>query len=125
MRAVVCAGCCRDIPPDRPQLCPEQLRPSLPGLRSVCKHVSCLKLAASKQPPTQCVTMLREQFEKAETHDDLWNAAQMEMVHLGKMHGFMRMYWAKKVKSLPAAFPASFWQHYMTNISSIQGLLVT
>ncbi len=39
----------------------------------------------------------REQFEKAETHDDLWNAAQNEMVHLGKMHGFMRMYWAKKV----------------------------
>ena len=40
---------------------------------------------------------LREQFEKAETHDELWNAGQMEMVHLGKMHGFMRMYWAKKV----------------------------
>jgi deoxyribodipyrimidine photo-lyase len=39
----------------------------------------------------------REQFEKAQTHDDLWNAAQNEMVHLGKMHGFMRMYWAKKV----------------------------
>ncbi|DBA93622.1 hypothetical protein WJX82_009822 [Trebouxia sp. C0006] len=38
-----------------------------------------------------------EQFEKAETHDDLWNAAQNEMVHLGKMHGFMRMYWAKKI----------------------------
>ena len=42
----------------------------------------------------------REQFEKAETDDDLWNAAQMEMVHLGKMHGFMRMYWAKKVSHL-------------------------
>ena len=41
--------------------------------------------------------MLREQFEKAETHDELWNAGQMEMTHLGKMHGFMRMYWAKKV----------------------------
>ena len=41
--------------------------------------------------------MLRAQFEKAETHDELWNAAQMEMTHLGKMHGFMRMYWAKKV----------------------------
>ena len=40
---------------------------------------------------------LREQFEKAETHDELWNAGQMEMRHLGKMHGFMRMYWAKKV----------------------------
>ena len=22
---------------------------------------------------------------------------QLEMVHAGKMHGFMRMYWAKKV----------------------------
>jgi deoxyribodipyrimidine photo-lyase len=38
-----------------------------------------------------------EQFENAETHDDLWNAAQKEMVITGKMHGFMRMYWAKKI----------------------------
>ena len=39
----------------------------------------------------------REQFENGETHDDLWNAAQMEMVKRGKMHGYMRMYWAKKI----------------------------
>ena len=38
-----------------------------------------------------------EQFEGAKTHDHLWNAAQNEMVHRGKMHGFMRMYWAKKI----------------------------
>jgi deoxyribodipyrimidine photo-lyase len=38
-----------------------------------------------------------EDFENASTHDDLWNAAQMEMVREGKMHGFMRMYWAKKI----------------------------
>jgi len=38
-----------------------------------------------------------EQFEKAETHDELWNAAQIEMVTTGKMHGYMRMYWAKKI----------------------------
>ncbi|MBN2517204.1 MAG: deoxyribodipyrimidine photo-lyase [Deltaproteobacteria bacterium] len=38
-----------------------------------------------------------DQFENAETHDDLWNAAQMEMVKQGKMHGYMRMYWAKKI----------------------------
>ena len=37
------------------------------------------------------------QFENAETHDDLWNAAQMEMVVTGKMHGYLRMYWAKKM----------------------------
>lgn len=38
-----------------------------------------------------------EDFEKAETHDDLWNAAQLEMLTTGYMHGFMRMYWAKKI----------------------------
>ena len=38
-----------------------------------------------------------EQFEQSETHDSLWNAAQNEMKVTGKMHGFMRMYWAKKI----------------------------
>ena len=38
-----------------------------------------------------------EQFEEATTHDSLWNAAQMEMKVNGKMHGYMRMYWAKKI----------------------------
>ena len=38
-----------------------------------------------------------EEFEAAATHDPLWNAAQEEMVTRGKMHGFMRMYWAKKI----------------------------
>jgi len=38
-----------------------------------------------------------EQFESASTHEDLWNAAQLEMVKKGKMHGYMRMYWAKKI----------------------------
>ncbi len=38
-----------------------------------------------------------KQFEQAKTHEDLWNAAQLEMVTTGKMHGYMRMYWAKKI----------------------------
>jgi len=38
-----------------------------------------------------------EQFERAETHDPLWNAAQTEMVVTGKMHGYLRMLWAKKI----------------------------
>lgn len=38
-----------------------------------------------------------EQFENAETDDSLWNAAQLELVNTGKMHGYMRMYWAKKI----------------------------
>lgn len=38
-----------------------------------------------------------EELEHAHTHDKLWNAAQMQMVKTGKMHGYMRMYWAKKI----------------------------
>lgn len=37
------------------------------------------------------------QLEQAQTHDKLWNAAQNELRGAGKMHGFMRMYWAKKI----------------------------
>lgn len=38
-----------------------------------------------------------DKLESAQTHDDLWNAAQMEMIKKGKMHGYIRMYWAKKI----------------------------
>ncbi|MFX0167261.1 MAG: deoxyribodipyrimidine photo-lyase [Candidatus Hodarchaeota archaeon] len=37
------------------------------------------------------------EFETAKTHDNLWNAAQLQMVKTGKMHGYLRMYWAKKL----------------------------
>jgi len=37
------------------------------------------------------------QLEEAETHDEAWNASQMEMVKTGKMHSYMRMYWGKKI----------------------------
>lgn len=38
-----------------------------------------------------------EDLEGANTHDELWNSAQLEMVITGKMHGYLRMYWAKKI----------------------------
>lgn len=38
-----------------------------------------------------------EELENAGTHDEYWNAAQKEMVVRGKMHGYMRMYWGKKI----------------------------
>lgn len=37
------------------------------------------------------------ELESASTHDPYWNAAQKEMVITGKMHGYMRMYWGKKI----------------------------
>lgn len=38
-----------------------------------------------------------KELESSSTHDPLWNAAQYEMVKKGKMHSYMRMYWAKKI----------------------------
>ncbi|MFO7523962.1 MAG: deoxyribodipyrimidine photo-lyase [Ignavibacteriaceae bacterium] len=49
-----------------------------------------------KKDEREFVYTLKE-FEQAKTHDDLWNAAQLEMIVTGKMHGYMRMYWAKKI----------------------------
>ena len=46
------------------------------------------------------------QLEAAETHDPLWNAAQRQMAISGWMHGYVRMYWAKKILEWSAT-PAS------------------
>lgn len=31
------------------------------------------------------------------TNDEIWNAGQREMIKTGKMHGYIRMYWAKQI----------------------------
>ena len=38
-----------------------------------------------------------EQFDRGETHEDLWNNCQHDLVGNGKLHGYLRMYWAKKI----------------------------
>ncbi len=38
-----------------------------------------------------------KKLEAGESHDPLWNAAQREMVITGRMHNYLRMYWAKKI----------------------------
>jgi deoxyribodipyrimidine photo-lyase len=39
----------------------------------------------------------RPQLEAAETADPLWNATQKELLIRGKIHGYYRMYWGKKI----------------------------
>ncbi len=39
----------------------------------------------------------KKDFEQAKTHDDLWNSAQSQLLTEGVIHGYMRMYWAKKI----------------------------
>ena len=53
-------------------------------------------LAAHARDPRP-VVYSENQLENAETHDPLWNAAQMQMTRDGWMHNYMRMYWAKKI----------------------------
>ncbi|MBN2206379.1 MAG: deoxyribodipyrimidine photo-lyase [Candidatus Aminicenantes bacterium] len=36
-------------------------------------------------------------FERARTHDPYWNAAQAQLLRRGGIHGYMRMYWGKKI----------------------------
>ena len=38
-----------------------------------------------------------EAFEKARTHDRLWNAAQTELLRDGRIHNYLRMLWGKKI----------------------------
>jgi deoxyribodipyrimidine photo-lyase len=57
------------------------------ALRTLQKH------ARDRRP----VVYTADQLEAAETHDPLWNAAQRQMVETGWMHGYVRMYWAKKI----------------------------
>jgi deoxyribodipyrimidine photo-lyase len=71
--------------------------------RTLAKH-------AKDQRP---VLYTDEQLERGETHDPLWNAAQKQMVILGWMHNYMRMYWAKKIlewsPSIAAAYHRCVW----------------
>lgn len=56
-------------------------------------HRTLAKHAKDDRP----VLYTEKQLEDAETGDQLWNAAQMQMVTQGWMHNYMRMYWAKKI----------------------------
>jgi deoxyribodipyrimidine photo-lyase len=57
----------------------------------------CLRTMAAHAGDKREFVYTREQFERAETHDALWNATQKEMLLRGKIHGYYRMYWGKKI----------------------------
>ncbi|HYO81989.1 MAG TPA: hypothetical protein VES20_11340, partial [Bryobacteraceae bacterium] len=57
----------------------------------------------------------REQMEGGHTYDPLWNATQKELLLRGKIHGYYRMYWGKKIiewsSSYEEAFDAMIYFH--------------
>jgi len=53
-------------------------------------------LAEHADDPREHVYSL-EQFESADTHDELWNAAQRQLAREGRIHNYLRMLWGKKI----------------------------
>ena len=53
-------------------------------------------LAAHRNDPRPSIADLHT-LENAATEDELWNACQRDLAERGKLHGYLRMYWAKKI----------------------------
>lgn len=49
-----------------------------------------------------------EQIEAAETPDELWNAAQRELLLSGELHNFVRMLWGKRVIEWQPSYESAF-----------------
>jgi deoxyribodipyrimidine photo-lyase len=47
-------------------------------------------------------------FERAETHDEVWNAAQRQLLREGRIHNYLRMLWGKKVIEWSASHAEAF-----------------
>lgn len=61
-------------------------------------------------------------WEKAETHDDIWNACQFELMLTGEMHGYMRMYWGKKILEWSESYEEAYRiAIYLNNKYAIDG----
>ena len=49
-----------------------------------------------------------EKIEAAETYDELWNAAQRELVKTGHLHNYVRMLWGKRVIQWQRTYEMAF-----------------
>ncbi len=62
------------------------------------------------------------QLEAAQTHDPYWNAAQQELLYTGAMHGYMRMYWGKKILEWTSSVEDAFDRClYLNNKYALDG----
>jgi deoxyribodipyrimidine photo-lyase len=64
----------------------------------------------------------RAAWEAGRTHDAVWNAAQHQLASTGILHGYMRMYWGKKILEW-SADPAQAYQDalYLNNKYALDG----
>ncbi|WP_263382830.1 deoxyribodipyrimidine photo-lyase [Granulicella arctica] len=62
-----------------------------------CAETWAKRTIAEHERDERDILYTLEQLEGAQTYDDLWNAAQVQMVRHGWMHNYLRMYWGKKI----------------------------
>lgn len=63
-----------------------------------------------------------EELESAQTHCPFWNSAQIELVTTGKMHGYMRMYWCKKILEWVDTYQNAFdYAIKLNNVYNLDG----
>ncbi len=68
------------------------------------------------------VLYTRDQLERAETYDELWNAAQMQMVRHAWMPNYLRMYWGKKIVEWTPDTPTAMeWMIYLNDKYFLDG----
>jgi len=67
-------------------------------------HATMKKHARDRRPHVYT----RDQFERALTHDPLWNATQKQMLLEGHIHGYYRMYWGKKIIEWSPTYQEAF-----------------
>ena len=68
------------------------------------------------------VTYTLDQLERAETHDEIWNAGQRELVETGQMHNVVRMLWGKSVLTwAPTYADALAWLIHLNNKYGLDG----
>lgn len=56
-----------------------------------------LKTIAAHAEDDRPVVYSLSELEQAKTHDEIWNAAQRQLVREGRIHNYMRMLWGKKI----------------------------
>jgi deoxyribodipyrimidine photo-lyase len=56
-----------------------------------------LKTLADHEKDKRPYVYTLDQLENAQTHDDLWNASQTQLLREGRIHNYLRMLWGKKI----------------------------
>ena len=80
------------------------------------------KAMASHADDAREATYTLEEFERADTHDELWNAAQRELLLTGVMHNVVRMLWGKTLILWSAHYAdALAWLVHLNNKYGLDG----